>query len=171
MKKLLVLTAFFAAAFQVSAQTKETLSVATLKLNGKLSLPCKLSDVVKLLGLVTYTNPEALECGSFFPQEAAESHVIRIKGFDIEKNRDSVFYHSIDLVKSPDAFITWSGGRFDRNTTLEQMSKQFPVSAKQAKKNGGTTEMFLELDLSSDDVFKFDFKGGKLIRISYWGPC
>ena len=172
MKKLtFILSVLLMSALQIHAQTKEYLAPGSLKLNGKVILPGKLSDAVKKLGAVTYKNPEALECGSFFVREGVESHVVRIKGIDLEKNKEDIFLHSLDLTKSPDVFLTYPGGRIDRTTTLQQLREKFPQSAKQIEGNKSNDTFWIELKADSEEVFKFDFKNGKLIRISYWGVC
>lgn len=170
-KTIIVITAILLYTVQVSAQTsREHIEPGTVKLNGKLGFKSKLAAAVKVLGAITGKDKEPMECGSYFDDEAVPSYLIYINGITLEKHKDEVVLYRIDFRKTPDAYITYPSGRWDRNTTLQQVQKAFPLTAQdEANKEGDS--FFIHPGKDSDDFWVLEFKKGRLVSLQYLVQC
>ncbi|NML21914.1 hypothetical protein HHL16_13575 [Pseudoflavitalea sp. G-6-1-2] len=165
-KQALFLLLCVISALQVAAQT-EFLNPKIVKLNGKIPvLDAKLKNIVKELGAITHREPDDLKSGAYYVAEEAPSNVVRIKGVELETCVENAHLRAIDFSKSPDVFISWSGGRIDNATTLQDIRKRFPRTAKE-KTNQDAKKFWIRTLGDSNDVWILEFNNGKITKLIY----
>lgn len=151
---------------QVAAQT-EFLNPKIVKLNGKIPvLDTKLKNMVKELGAITHREQDDLKSSAYYVAEEAPSNVVYIKGVELETCVENAHLRGIDFSKSPDVFISWPGGRIDSRTTLQNIKKLFPKTAKE-KTNQNPKKFWIGTLGDSNDVWILEFKDGKITRLTY----
>lgn len=155
------------------AQTvKEYVALNQVKLNGKLAFKEKLAVAAKVLGAAGSKDKQPMECGSYFDDEQAPSYLVYFKGIVLEECKDVVVLSSIDLNKRSDAFVVYPGGRWDRNTTFQQVQQAFPHTAKEEGNRSSKGKRFwIHPAKDSDDFWILEFEQGKLVRLKYLVQC
>lgn len=168
-----IATILMLSAAPVLAQSeKEYIELSEVKLNGKLAFKEKMAVAAKVLGANGSRDQRPMECGSYFDDEQLPSYRVYIKGIVLEECAGVVVLSSIDLGKSPDAFVAYPGGRWDKNTTFQQVQQAFPRTAKEAGSRDGKGKVFwIHTGKDSDDFWVLEFAQGKLVCLKYLVQC
>jgi hypothetical protein len=101
---------------------------------------------------------------------------VYFKGSNFELYGDTVVISTLNF-RQPGLVFTAGKLVLDGNTTLKDLAKVFPKSAKdQSTMSLGDNEMVISISINtgkkpSDDGWVLMFKNGKLIQIDYWMPC
>ena len=153
----------------------EVLEWSTVKINNKLPLLCKKSDLISLLGKPDkILDPKNLDvCASYFDKdftylvwgnsqfESTNTQAV-ISSIDLESGRISLVSPKITL---------------DKSVTFEKIKKLFPKAATEAEELIITNKSkVLSIKLAtthknSDDGWLLFFKAGKLVQVDYWIAC
>ncbi|MCA2608775.1 MAG: hypothetical protein IM598_04370 [Chitinophagaceae bacterium] len=161
----------------IAGQTnsKEVLEWNSIKINNKLPLICKRSNLLDLLGKPDkILDPQSLDiCTSYFEKdfdylvwgrsrfESTNSQAV-ISSIDIESGKIKLVSPKITL----DNFIT-----------LDKIKQIFPKATKDAEEliiddKGKVVSIKLATShKNSDDGWLLFFKAGKLVRVDYWIAC
>lgn len=155
--------------------SQEILEWNSIRINNKLPLLCKKSDLFNLLGKPDkILDPQNLDiCTSYFEKdfnylvwgqsqfESTDSQVV-ISSIDIEKGIIKLFSPKITL---------------DNSVTFEKIKQIFPKASKSAQEviidnKGKVLSMKIATSLkNSEDGWLLFFKAGKLVRVDYWIAC
>lgn len=161
------------AVLQVAAQkTPEFIYPDKVKINGTVpAMDTKLKTFIREFGAITGRDKKEMECGNYYDNEAVPSRIVYIKGVELETSAENAHMRAIDFSKSPDVFISWPGGRIDKNTTLQDIKKRFPKTARSESNTDGKY-FTINTPGESDDSWQIEFsKNGKILRFEYFVPC
>lgn len=156
--------------------TLEFLDWDSLKINNRLPLLCKKSELIELLGQpdsIVVPNMNEI-CVSYFDREF---NYIYFGNSQFETKGDTVVISSIHFEK--DKRINISSGRIqlDNSMTIDKLASIFPTAVKskyEVSLDMGKKAMCVKLETSKvggDDAWVLFFQNGKLIRIDLWMPC
>jgi hypothetical protein len=160
----------------IQKTTIEYLDWNSLKLNNKLPILCKKSELIKLLGQPDSTVvPNKYDiCGSYFNSDIEFMYFG--KSF-FEASGDSIIVSSIRLDSNKRIILTTGNLVLDNSMTLDKFATQFPNAFKLKEevildKEGKVLSVRLEASKAgTDDAWILFFKDGKLIGIDYFSPC
>ncbi|KAA3437643.1 hypothetical protein [Rufibacter hautae] len=154
----------------------EYLDGGSVRIAGKLPLVSTVQRMNSLLGKPDSVVAIDLDgCTSGFRSE--ESKMVYYSGYVFEQFRDTLYFMDATFTKSNGNFLQFNDLRLDSSTTLEEIQRRFPASAKEL--NPVTMTEFgevLQLSLApykepTDNRWVLILKNGNLVLVENWFGC
>ncbi|MES3017915.1 MAG: hypothetical protein V4721_09060 [Bacteroidota bacterium] len=151
----------------------EYMEFGDVRLNGKISLRCRLEDLYEVLGQPDSVYGTLDYCVTAFAQDTA--YYAHFDDTVAEISKDSADVSSID-VRNGKARLVHPDFVLDRHTTLESLRKRFPKAVANAQTVNTIIgdALLINLNVSKepgDFEWALLFQKGKLIRIDLNTPC
>jgi hypothetical protein len=156
--------------------TLEFLDWNSLKINNRLPLLCKKSEIIELLGQpdsIVVPNMNDI-CVSYFE---GEFKYIYFGKSQFETKGDKVVISSILFGDNNRVKINNGSIVLDNSMTIDKLASIFPNAVKlkyEVTLDMGEKAMCVRLETSKvggDNAWVLLFQNGKLIRIDFWMPC
>ncbi|MBS1532457.1 MAG: hypothetical protein JSU01_19295 [Bacteroidetes bacterium] len=166
-----------AAAFKKdTAISKEYMDWDSVKINGHLPIISHFKNAKELLGKPdSMITPNYTDVSNSYNDEKFK--YCYFKGVTFEKYNDTLVFRNIEFKKSSNWFMSYRGIKFDKETTIADIEKLFPMSLKNNSLSGTDMDKFLiitvrtakpGIDNADNWVFTFEEKHDKLIKLEYW---
>lgn len=159
----------------IQNSSPEVLEWSTIKINNKLPLLCKKSELLNLLGKPDkILDPKNIDiCASYFDKDF--SYLVWGDS-QFESTNSKAVISSIDLESGKISLVS-PKIILDKSVTFDKIKKLFPQASRNAEeliidKKGKVLSIKLATShKNSDDGWLLFFKAGKLVRVDYWIAC
>ncbi|MCB0844998.1 MAG: hypothetical protein KDE26_17230 [Bacteroidetes bacterium] len=125
------------------------------------------SQILEKMGPPAKIFEPKYECGFLSEEEQGRKFfTLKYPGLPFTGNEtDKYLIEEIDFSANSEIQLMYNGQAIFANMTIEKLSAVFGVDF---EPNSVEKLIYFE---RADDGFVFQFKDGKLIKISYWSPC